>query len=570
MSKNVLEVRDLKDMLNKTRELYGDRPGYKIKLGEENYKTYTHSEIRDMVNYLGTALISLGLKNKRIAVIGENRYEWELAYLSIVCGTGIVVPLDKSLPANELEELIERSEVETIFYSRKYEEIVEKIKYSEKNKLKHLISMDSDIHKEGVYSEKELIEKGKGLVDSGNREFIDAKINPEEMSIMLFTSGTTSKSKVVALSHRNMVSNVMDFASILDVDSSDRILSFLPLHHVFECTVGMLFSLYIGAERSFCEGIRHIIENLNEYKITFTSFVPAIYENMHKTILKNLEKEGKLEAVKKLMKDNKDKTMAEKKEIFKDIHNVFGGHIKLFVSGAAALEKEVEEDFRAWGVNLCQGYGLTETSPVIGVETNENFRVGSIGKALPHVQSKIEDANDEGMGELVVKGPNVMLGYFNDEKATKEVMEDGWFRTGDLAKIDEDGYIFICGRKKSVIVLKNGKNIFPEEMEALVNKIEGVKESFIFGKQQSDDKDDIKINVKIIFDREVMQEAYKVETDEEIYKVLADKIKEINQIMPKYKAIRGILISEKPLLKTTTSKIKRQANLEVIERENNK
>ena len=307
MSKNVLEVRDLKDMLNKTRELYGDRPGYKIKLGEENYKTYTHSEIRDMVNYLGTALISLGLKNKRIAVIGENRYEWELAYLSIVCGTGIVVPLDKSLPANELEELIERSEVEAIFYSRKYEEIVEKIKYSEKNKLKHLISMDSDIHKEGVYSEKELIEKGKGLVDSGNREFIDAKINPEEMSIMLFTSGTTSKSKVVALSHRNMVSNVMDFASILDVDSSDRILSFLPLHHVFECTVGMLFSLYIGAERSFCEGIRHIIENLNEYKITFTSFVPAIYENMHKTILKNLEKEGKLEAVKKLMKDNKDK-----------------------------------------------------------------------------------------------------------------------------------------------------------------------------------------------------------------------------------------------------------------------
>lgn len=570
MSKNVLEVRDLKDMLNKTRELYGDRPGYKIKLGEENYKTYTHSEIRDMVNYLGTALISLGLKNKRIAVIGENRYEWELAYLSIVCGTGIVVPLDKSLPANELEELIERSEVEAIFYSRKYEEIVEKIKYSEKNKLKHLISMDSDIHKEGVYSEKELIEKGKGLVDSGNREFIDAKINPEEMSIMLFTSGTTSKSKVAALSHRNMVSNVMDFASILDVDSSDRILSFLPLHHVFECTVGMLFSLYIGAERSFCEGIRHIIENLNEYKITFTSFVPAIYENMHKTILKNLEKEGKLEAVKKLMKDNKDKTMAEKKEIFKDIHNVFGGHIKLFVSGAAALEKEVEEDFRAWGVNLCQGYGLTETSPVIGVETNENFRVGSIGKALPHVQSKIEDANDEGMGELVVKGPNVMLGYFNDEKATKEVMEDGWFRTGDLAKIDEDGYIFICGRKKSVIVLKNGKNIFPEEMEALVNKIEGVKESFIFGKQQSDDKDDIKINVKIIFDREVMQEAYKVETDEEIYKVLADKIKEINQIMPKYKAIRGILISEKPLLKTTTSKIKRQANLEVIERENNK
>ena len=566
MSKNMLVVRDLKDMLNKTRELYGDRPGYKIKIEEGKYETYTHNEIRDMVDYLGTALINLGLKDKRIAVIGENRYEWELAYLSVVCGTGIVVPLDKSLPTNELEELVERSEVEAIFYSKKYEEIVEKIKYSEKNKLKHLISMDTDIHKEGIYSQKELIEKGKEFLENGDRRFIEAEINPEEMSIMLFTSGTTSKSKVVALSHRNMVSNVMDFASVLDIDSSDRILSFLPLHHVFECTVGMLYSLYIGAERSFCEGIRHIVQNLNEYNITFASFVPAIYESMHKTILKNLEKEGKLEAVRKLMEANKDKTMAEKKEIFKDIHNVFGGQIKLFVSGAAALEKEVEEDFRAWGVNLCQGYGLTETSPVIGVETNENFRVGSIGKPLPHIQAKIEDANEEGMGELVVKGPNVMLGYYNDEEATKEVLEDGWFRTGDLAKIDEDGYIFICGRKKSVIVLKNGKNIFPEEMEALVNKIEGVKESFIFGKQQSDDKDDIKINVKIIFDREIMQEAYKVTTDEEIYKVLAEKVKEVNQIMPKYKAIRGILISEEPLLKTTTSKIKRQANLEVIEK----
>ncbi len=562
--KEILEVTDLKDMLNKTRELYGDRPGYKIKIGEGKYKTYTHNEIRDMINYLGTALISLGLKGKRIAVIGENRYEWELAYLSVVCGTGIIVPLDKSLPENELEELIERSEVEAIFYSKKYQETIEKIKYSEKNKLKHLISMDSDIHKEGIYSERELIEKGKELVEEGNREFIDAKINPEEMNIMLFTSGTTSKSKVVALSHHNMVSNVMDFASVLDVDCNDRILSFLPLHHVFECTVGMLYSLYIGAQRSFCDGIRHIVENLNEYKITFASFVPAIYESMYKTIIKNLEKQGKLEAVKKLMEENKDKTMAEKKEIFKDIHNIFGGNIKLFVSGAAALDAEVEYAFRDWGINLCQGYGLTETSPVIGVETNENFRVGSIGKALPHIQARIDDANEEGMGELTVKGPNVMLGYYGDEEATKEVMEDGWFHTGDLAKIDEDGYIFICGRKKSVIVLKNGKNIFPEEMEALVNKVEGVKESFIFGKQQSDDKEDIKINVKIVFDREVMKEAYKAETDEEIRKVLQDKIKEINQIMPKYKAIRGMIISEEPLIKTTTNKIKRQANLEAL------
>ena len=567
MAKKVLEVTDLKDMLNKTRELYGDKPGYKIKIGKGQYKTYTHNEIRDMINYLGTALISLGLKGKRIGVIGENRYEWELAYLSVVCGVGIVVPMDKSLPANELEEVIERSEVEAIFYSKKYEETIKKIKYSEKNKLKHLISMDTDIHDEGIYSEKELIEKGKELLDSGNKEYINAKINPEEMRIMLFTSGTTSKSKVVALSHKNLISNVMDYASVVDVDSNDRILSFLPLHHVYECTVGMLVSLYVGAERAFCDGISHIVENLNEYKITYAAFVPAIYELMYKNIWKMIEKKGKVEETKQLMQEYKDKSMQEKKEVFKEIHDMYGGCIKLFITGAAALDKEVIETFRNWGLNLCQAYGLTETSPIIGIETNEYHRVGSIGKPIPHVQARIDEADDDGVGELVVKGPNVMLGYYNDKKATNSVMEDGWFHTGDLARIDEDGYIFICGRRKSVIVLKNGKNIYPEEMEGLVNKIEGVKESFIFGKQQTDDKDNIKIHVKIVFDKDIMKEAYKVESEEDIYRVLTEKIKEVNSVMPKYKAIRGIIVSDEPLIKTTTGKIKRQANLEEIEKE---
>ena len=567
MAKNILEVTDLKDMLNKTRKLYGDKPGYKIKIGKGQYKTYTHNEIRDMINYLGTALISLGLKGKRIGVIGENRYEWELAYLSVVCGVGIVVPMDKSLPANELEEVIERSEVEAIFYSKKYEETIKKIKYSEKNKLKHLISMDTDIHDEGIYSEKELIEKGKELLDSGNREYINAKINPEEMRIMLFTSGTTSKSKVVALSHKNLISNVMDYASVVDVNSDDRILSFLPLHHVYECTVGMLVSLYVGAERAFCDGIRHIVENLNEYKITYAAFVPAIYELMYKNIWKMIEKKGKVEETKELMQEYKDKSMQEKKEVFKEIHDMYGGCIKLFITGAAALDKEVIETFRNWGLNLCQAYGLTETSPIIGIETNEHHRVGSIGRPIPHVEARIDEADDDGVGELVVKGPNVMLGYYNNKKATESVMEDGWFHTGDLARIDEDGYIFICGRKKSVIVLKNGKNIYPEEMEGLVNKIEGVKESFIFGKQQTDDKDNIKIHVKIVFDKDIMKEAYKVEKEEDIYRVLTEKIKEVNSVMPKYKAIRGIIVSDEPLIKTTTGKIKRQANLELIEEE---
>ena len=561
----LIEITDLKDMLKKTKEEFGERPAYKIRVEENKYKIYTHKEVRDMIDALGTALISFNLKGKRIAVIGENRFEWEIAYLAIACGTGIVVPLDKSLPENELKRLIERSEVEAIFYSGKYEDKLKKMVLEGTGKLKHLISMDSKTHSNGIYSQSELIEIGNVLLKNGNREFLDSKINPDEMNIMLFTSGTTSESKVVALSHKNLCSNLMDIASVLDIDSNDRILSFLPLHHVFECTVGFLFSLYRGCQTSFCDGIRHILENLNEYQITFASFVPAIYENTYKNIIKKLEKEGKLAKVKELEEKYKDSNMEEKKEVFKEIHQIFGGHIRLFISGAAALDKNVEYAFRNWGINLCQGYGLTETSPVVGVETNKEFKVGSIGKALPHVDAKIENSNEEGIGELVVKGPNIMLGYYQNEEATKEVLIDNWFYTGDLASIYEEGYIFIRGRKKSVIVLKNGKNIFPEEMENLVNRIEGVKESFIFGKSNKEDKDDIKIYAKIVYDKDIVKTAYKVETDKEIYDAINKRIKEINKTMPPYKAIRGIILTETPLIKTTTSKIKRQEEIKTIE-----
>ena len=561
-----LQITDLKDMLNKTRKMYGEKPAYKIRIEEGKYKIFTHNEVRNMVDSLGTALIDLGLKGKRIAIIGPNRYEWEIAYLSVVCGAGTVVPLDKSLPENELKSLIERSEIEAIFYSEKYEESIKRIRYSEKNKLKHLISMDLKEHKEGIYSQEELIEKGRKLLEEGNREFIDAKINAEEMSIMLFTSGTTSQSKVVALSHKNICSNLMDIGSVLDVDSEDTLLSILPIHHVFECTVGFLFSLYKGAQTVFCDGIRHIVDNLKEYNVSVMACVPGIYERIFMMIRKKIEKQGNLKEILENEEKYRNAPLEKKKEVFKDIHDMLGGKIKLFISGAASLDYNIEEKYRLLGINLVQGYGLTETSPVVGIGSNKYYKTGSIGKAVPSVEVKVVDKNSEGIGELIVKGPTVMLGYYQNEQATKEAIRDGWFYTGDLAKIDDEGYIFICGRKKSVIVLKNGKNIFPEEMENLVNKIEGVKESFIFGKRQSEDKENIKINVKIVFDREIVKEVYKVENDDDIYKVLLDKIKELNQTMPHYKAIRGLILTEEPLIKTTTNKIKRQANLDEIEK----
>ena len=551
-----IEITDLKDMLKKSGEKYGEKIAYKIRQ-ENGYKEITHNEVRKMVDGLGTKLIDMGLKDKRIAVTGENRYEWEIAYLSIVCGTGTVVPLDKSLPENELESLIERSKAEAIICSQKYAEILKK------TKLKYIISMDLENDKDGIISQKRLISEGIQLVKSGDTSFTNAKIDNEKMSIMLFTSGTTSISKAVALSHKNICSNLMDISSILDVNSSDVFLSFLPLHHVFECTVGFLFSLYVGAETVFCDGIRHIPENLAEYKVSVMASVPAIYERLFKIIKKHLEKQGKVEQILKDEEKYKDSSMEKKKEVFKEIHDLLGGNIKLFISGAASLEPSIEEKFRRLGFNMVQGYGLTETSPVVAMGNKKYHKTGSIGKCVPSDEVKLLDVNKDGIGELAVKGPNVMLEYYENKEATEKVLKNGWFQTGDLARIDEDGYIFICGRKKSVIVLKNGKNIFPEEMETLINKEDGVEESFIFGKPISKDPNDIKIFVKIVYNKE----SFEGKTETEIKEYFNEKIKSINKTMPHYKAIRGIIISDKPLIKTTTNKIKREKNLEQIIKE---
>ncbi len=365
------KITDLKDMLEKSGDEFGEKIAYKIRSEKDQYQTFTHKDVREMINCLGTALYDMGLKGKRIAVIGENRYEWEIAYLSIVCGVGTVVPLDKSLPENELSDLIKRSEVEAIFYTKKYEEMLEKIKYKGIGKLKHLISMDLHQHKEGIYSQKELIDKGRNLILRGNDKFINAKINNKEMNIMLFTSGTTSASKVVALSHFNICSNLMDIASILEVNSDDVFLSFLPLHHVFECTVGFLFALYKGAQTVFCDGPKHITENMKEYKVSVMASVPAIYERIFKSIRKNLEKQGKLEEILKKEEEYINASMEEKKKVFSEIHDMLGGNVKLLISGAASLERSIEERYRKLGLNLVQGYGLTETSPVVAMR---NFR----------------------------------------------------------------------------------------------------------------------------------------------------------------------------------------------------
>lgn len=559
---------NLKELIENTKVEFGEEAVYKFRNTEtKEHYTMSYNELVDDVNALGTALISIGLKDKRIGVIGENRYEWEEAYLSVTCGTGVVVPLDKALTENELLSLIERSEIEAIFYSSKYEEMMEKARNEKIGKIKFYISMDLEEKQGDVYSQKELIKVGKDLIKNGARSFLDAKIDNDAMAVMLFTSGTTSQSKAVMLSHTNICTNIYDISSVFDIRKNDVLLSFLPLHHVFECTVGFLFAMSVGATIVFCEGIRHIADNLKEFQVTVMIAVPVLFENMYKKVMQGIDKKGKTKTVKlgiKICKFLKLFGIDYRRKIFKDIHANFGGKLRLLVGGGAALDPETEKGFTNLGVDTYQGYGLSETAPVVAAENPFNHRLGSIGKTFPSFETKIVDPDEQGIGELAVKGPCVMLGYYGNEEATKECIIDGWFHTGDLAYIDKDGFIFITGRKKSVIVLKNGKNVFPEETETLVNKITGVKESFVFGKPDESDENDLKMCVEVVYDKDIMKEEYNVETEAEIKAKIWEKIKEINKTMPKYKYVKELIITEEPLIKTTTLKIKRHEEIKKV------
>lgn len=562
-----MEFTDLKDMLEKSGKAYGDEIAYVFKTEEEGkFKQITHKEFRDDINYLGTALINLGLKGKRVAVISDNRYEWGVDYLAVATGVGVIVPLDKALPDNEIESLIIRSEVEGIFYSNKYDTVMNKLKEQNNTNIKYFISMDLERNQDDIYSQKELMKKGKELLESGNREFVDCKIDNEAMGIMLFTSGTTAMSKAVALSHKNICSNLMDIASVIELTKKDRMLSFLPLHHTFECTVGFLYPISKGCSIAFCEGIRHISENAKQYQITAMISVPILYEAMYKRIMKEIEKKGKLEKVQKgikisnfLLKFGID----IRRKLFKEVLDNLGGKARLFVAGGAALAPEAEKGFNELGITMLQGYGLTESSPVIAAEDDKYQRLGSIGKAFPSLDVKIHEQNEEGIGELLVKGPSIMIGYYNNDEATKETLdEEGWLHTGDLAKIDKDGYIFISGRKKYVIVLKNGKNIYPEELEILVNDIKGIKESFVYGKPENDG--DYKICAKMVYDKELVGKIYGTTDEEKLKDILWQEVKKVNKTMPAYKYIKEITITSKELIKTTTQKIKRFEEIKTV------
>ncbi len=563
---NVKEFSNIKEILYYSERKYSNNTAFVIKHQEDgniNYEDITYAKLLEDVNCLGTTLYNLGFKGKRIAIIGKNRYEWVVSHLANLLGCIISIPLDKDLQYNELENSLIRSKADAIVFDPKLSDNIEKIRKQGRTNLSEFICMEE---KDGYLNVGNLINDGKKLIEKGEKEYINAKINENEMAILLFTSGTTSKSKAVMLSQRNIASNVYAIQSVEDIRSTDVNIAFLPYHHIFGGTV-MIMVLAYGAKTVFPDGLRHIKQNLNEYKVTVFVGVPILVEAIYKTIMKEVEKQGKtkLIAIAKSISNFLLKFGIDiRRKVFKQIISALGGELRLVISGGAAADPKISKGFNEFGIEVYQGYGLSETSPVIAVESANAMKNGSVGKPMINDIIEIVNKDSDGIGEIRVKGPNIMLGYYEMPEITKEVLKDGWFYTGDLGYFDKDGFLFITGRNKNMIVLKNGKKVFPEELETLVNRIELVSESMVFGLPDKNDKNNIILSVKIAYDMEIAKEKYADKTEDDLYKIIWNEIKELNKTFPRYKHIQNMILTNEELIKTSTKKVKRQEEMKKI------
>lgn len=565
--KSFKKFRDIKQLIYNSVKLYPNNTAFTTKVknadNEIQYINHTYTDLLNDINAFGTSLYKLGLKNKRVAVIGYNCYEWAVAHLSNLLGNIVSVPLDKGLQIGELENSLVRSEVEAIVFDHKLEEVMKEIIKNGKTKIKYYICTEKMPEYLYFY---DLMADGKKEIENGNKDYINAKIDPYKMSILLFTSGTTSLSKAVMLNQNGIATNIYDMQLVEIFYDTDVNIAFLPFHHIFGST-GMLVMLASGMKTVFPDGLRYIKQNLAEYKVSVFVGVPILIEKMYSTVQKELEKRKKLKLVNFLIGLSNFLLKLHidiRRKLFKQLIDALGGSMRFIISGGAPLDKKISNWFNSIGIYLVQGYGLTETSPVISAENSYERRAGSVGKPMQDVEIQIVDKDTTGIGEITAKGPNVMLGYYNDKTLTDTVIKDNWFHTGDLGYIDKDGFLFITGRKKDMIVLKNGKKVFPEELELLINNLEEVEESFIYGLPEDNDKNDVKIAVKIVYDEKNIKSKHPDMSEEELHTLLWNKIKDINKTLPMYKYIKDMTLTTEPLIKTSTQKIKRFEELKKV------
>ena len=557
--KNTKEPQNFKDFITRF-ESFGKLIAFKYKQNDE-IKEITYEQYVQDIKALGTAFIDMNVK--RVIIIGNNSYKWCTTYLATTTAGKVIVPIDKALTDVEIENLIKRSEADTIIYEKKHQKAIDEA-IKKGCKLRNKICMDKATDKDNL-SYDEILEKGKNLIKKGDTRYENIKIDSYKMSIMLFTSGTTNEPKAVMLSQNNIVSNIVAINRYVKLYKTDTLLSFLPIHHTFECTITFLYGVYSGSTVAFCEGLRYIQQNLKDFQVSVFVAVPLVLETMYKKIQKAIKEKGKTELVNKMIKISNNLLKVHidiRKIVFKEILDNFGGHLRVVFYGAAPMNKDTIIGYNNLGIEQVQGYGLTETSPVISAETDKKKRPGSIGLVLDNLECRIDEPDKDGIGEITVKGPSVMLGYYKNEKATKEVLKNGWFSTGDYGYMDKDGFLYITGRKKDVIVLRNGENVYPQEIEALINKLEYVKESLVYQREQS--KTDTMLCAKIVYDEEGIKQTFGEKTEEQYKEEIWKQIKEINKNLPLFKHIKKIEITTEELEKTTTQKVKRYKELQKI------
>ena len=549
----------VKEIFKRSIEKYKDniyileRPNHdhKAKFEEFTYERFGN----DAIN-LGTGLMKyLNLSNERIIIIGENTYYWYVSYFSILCGVGIAVPVDKELPNNEIENVIKRSHAAAVIYSKKKKDAIDKIK-DNLPMVKYFIEMNSN---DGVQGRdvgiEHVIAEGKKLTDAGNTEYMDVEIDPEEFKFLIFTSGTTSQAKGVMLCHRNLAENVNAVSKYVKIYERDIFFSVLPLHHTYESSIGALLPFANGSSVAICGGLRYIVPDMQEAKPTAMLAVPLLVESLYKKINQSIEKSGKAGLVNSMLHlTNALKSVGIdiKRKVFKEIYDNLGGNMRIIVSAAAPIDKKIGKWVQDIGIEFLQGYGLTETAPIAALTPECDPRVGSVGLPVNCAQIKIHNPNENGEGEIWIKSQTLMLGYYEDEEATKEVVHDGWFNSGDIGYQDKDGYVYVTGRSKNVIVTQNGKNIYPEEIELLLSKIPEIQECMVYGKEVEGEKELI-ISVKVIPNMEEIENLHgKDLSEEEIHKIIWNKIKEVNKGLTSYKAIKNLEIKHDEFAKTTT------------------
>ena len=562
-------INNFKEMIDRSSNKYGDHIAYKFKINlgkpDQEIIEKSYSDIKKEIYGLGTSLLNLGLKDKKVAIISNNRYEWCVSYLSITTSNMVAVPLDKMLPAHEIKSLIERAKVDAVIFENKYKEIFDEIRKSGDTTLKYYINMDLKEDENEVLSFHKLVSDGKKEVQEGSAIYNDIKQDPEKMAVLIFTSGTTNTSKGVMLSQRNIISNIMGMAQMSKMYDTDVILSFLPLHHTFECTISFLYGFYSGVTIAFCDGLRYLAQNLKEYHATDFVAVPLVLETIYKKIQKGIKDQGKEKLVNIMGKLANFLLIFKidiRRKIFKSVLDQLGGKMRILYYGAAAMDKEVIKGYEMFGIESVQGYGLTETAPLVSAETDKEHCPGSVGIAPEGIEIKIDNPDEKGVGEVIVKGPNVMLGYFENEEATKEAIMDGWFHTGDLGYKNKDGYLFITGRKKEVIVLKNGENVYPSDIEFLVNKLPYVKESMLFPRENA--KGELALGIKVVYDEQEIENKFGKKSEEEYNELVWNDIKEINKELSQFKRIKELILTTEELEKTTTQKVKRFKEIEKI------